>query len=135
AVEGVVVPPLTGLRSVQTLVGGDRLALGYGAQDLSPHDSGAHTGDISGAFLAKLGCSYVVVGHSERRDGHAETDEVVASKAVAAYRHGLVPIVCGGGGLEGRRSGEHVARGVAEGRGGAAGRAPVPARDGQGGRG
>ncbi len=109
AVEVVVLPPFTDLRSVQTLVEGDRLLLRYGAQDLSAHDSGAYTGDISGAFLAKLGCTYVVVGHSERREGHAETDEVVASKAVAAYRHGLVPIVCVGEGLEVRQAGEHVA--------------------------
>ena len=108
AVEVVVVPPFTDLRSVQTLVDGDRLALRYGAQDLSPHDSGAYTGDISGAFLAKLGCSYVVVGHSERREGHGETDAVVANKALAAFRHGLVPIVCVGEGLEVRQAGEHV---------------------------
>ena len=109
AVEVVVVPPFTDLRSVQTLVEGDRLALRYGAQDVSPHDSGAFTGDVSGAFLAKLGCTYVVVGHSERREGHGESDEVVASKAVAAYRHGLVPIVCVGEGLDVRQAGEHVA--------------------------
>lgn len=114
AVEVVVVPPFTDLRSVQTLVEGDRLALRYGAQDVSPHDSGAYTGDISAAFLAKLGCTYVVVGHSERRDGHCETDEVVASKAVAAYRHGLVPIVCVGEGLEVRQAGEHVAHVLAQ---------------------
>lgn len=114
AVEVVVVPPFTDLRSVQTLVEGDRLALRYGAQDVSPHDSGAYTGDISAAFLAKLGCTYVVVGHSERRDGHGETDEVVASKAVAAYRHGLVPIVCVGEGLEVRQAGEHVAHVLAQ---------------------
>ena len=109
SVEVAVLPPFTDLRSVQTLVEGDRLALRYGAQDVSPHDSGAFTGDVSGAFLAKLGCTYVVVGHSERREGHGESDEVVASKAVAAYRHGLVPIVCVGEGLEVRQAGEHVA--------------------------
>ena len=109
SVEVAVLPPFTDLRSVQTLVEGDRLALRYGAQDVSPHDSGAFTGDVSGAFLAKLGCTYVVVGHSERREGHGESDAVVASKAVAAYRHGLVPIVCVGEGLEVRQAGEHVA--------------------------
>lgn len=109
SVEVAVLPPFTDLRSVQTLVEGDRLALRYGAQDVSPHDSGAFTGDVSGAFLAKLGCTYVVVGHSERREGHGESDEVVASKAVAAYRHGLVPIVCVGEGLDVRQAGEHVA--------------------------
>ncbi len=109
AVEVAVLPPFTDLRSVQTLVEGDRLSLRYGAQDLSPHDSGAYTGDISGAFLAKLGCTYVVVGHSERRDGHGEDDGAVATKAAAAFRHGLTPIVCVGEGLEVRQAGEHVA--------------------------
>src|SRR3954452_10311762 len=65
AVEVAVLPPFTDLRSVQTLVDGDKLLLEYGAQDLSPHANGAYTGDISGAMLAKLGCSYVVAGHSE----------------------------------------------------------------------
>lgn len=127
SVEVVVVPPFTDLRSVQTLIEGDRLTLRYGAQDLSPHDSGAYTGDISGAFLAKLGCTYVVVGHSERRDGHAESDELVASKAVAAYRHGLVPIVCVGEGLEVRQAGEHVAHVLAQVEGSLAGITPEQA--------
>jgi triosephosphate isomerase (TIM) len=107
-VEVVVLPPFTDIRSVQTLVDGDKLQLGYGAQDLSAFDAGAHTGEISGAFLAKLGCSYVTVGHSERRQYHAETDAVVASKAQAAYRHGLTPIVCVGEPLEIRQAGTHV---------------------------
>ncbi len=98
AVEAVVLPPFVDLRSVQTLVDGDGVPNRYGAQDLSPHDSGAHTGDISGAMLAKLGCSYVVVGHSERRQHHAETDEVVNAKVHAALRHGLTPILCVGEG-------------------------------------
>ncbi len=80
-VEVVVLPPFTDLRSVQTLIGGDRLLLGYGAQDLSPHDSGAYTGDVSGPMLAKLGCQYVVIGHSERRQHHAETDDVVKRRS------------------------------------------------------
>jgi triosephosphate isomerase len=97
-VECVVLPPFVDLRSVQTLVDGDRLDIRYGAQDLSPNDNGAFTGDVSGAMLAKLGCSYVVVGHSERRQHHGETDEVVNSKVHAALRHGLTPIVCVGEG-------------------------------------
>ncbi|WP_207456844.1 triose-phosphate isomerase [Desertivibrio insolitus] len=96
AVEVAVFPPFTDLRSVQTLVSADKLELGYGAQDLSQHDSGAYTGEISGAFLAKLECSYVIIGHSERRTLHDETDEVVAAKTAAALRHGIVPVVCVG---------------------------------------
>jgi triosephosphate isomerase len=107
-VEVVVLPPFTALRSVQTLVTGDKLDVGYGAQDLSVHDSGAYTGEVSGLMLAALACQYVVVGHSERRALHAEDDAVVAAKAQAALRHGIAPIVCVGEGLEIRRAGEHV---------------------------
>ena len=108
AVEAAVLPPFTDIRSVQTLIDGDRLELRHGAQDLSVHDSGAYTGEVSGAFLAKLGCSYVVVGHSERREYHAEDDDVVNEKVKAAYRHGLTPIFCCGEGLEIRQAGTHV---------------------------
>ena len=96
AVEVAVFPPFTDLRSVQTLVAADKLPLAFGAQDLSEHDSGAFTGEISGAFLAQLECQYVIIGHSERRTLHAETDEQVAAKVVAALRHNLVPIICVG---------------------------------------
>ena len=108
SVDIAVLPPFTDLRSVQTLVDGDKLSIRYGAQDLSEHDSGAYTGEVSGAMLAKLGCSYVVVGHSERRQYHAESDAVVNAKAKAAFRHGLIPIVCVGEGLEVRQAGEQV---------------------------
>jgi len=108
ATEVVVLPPFTDLRSVQTLIDGDDLSLRYGAQDLSPFDGGAYTGEISGVMLAKLGCSYVCVGHSERRQYLADTDEVVASKVAAAYRNGLVPIVCIGEGLGVRQAGGQV---------------------------
>jgi triosephosphate isomerase (TIM) len=108
AVDVVVLPPFVDLRSVQTLVDGDRLLLGYGAQDLSPHDSGAYTGDISGTMLAKLGCTYVVVGHSERRQHHGEDDALVNAKLKAAYRHELTPILCLGEPLEVRDGGGHV---------------------------
>jgi triosephosphate isomerase (TIM) len=113
-VDVTVVPPFTDLRSVQTLVDGDKLRLTYGAQDLSARDSGAYTGDISGAFLAKLGCTFVVVGHSERRTYHHETDGLVAEKAAAALKHGLTPIVCIGEGLEVREAGNHVDYNVAQ---------------------
>jgi triosephosphate isomerase (TIM) len=106
--EVVVLPPFTALRSVQTLVTGDKLDVGYGAQDLSPNDSGAYTGDVSGLLLAALACQYVTVGHSERRAIHGEDDALVAAKAQAALRHGPVPIVCVGEGLEIRQAGEHV---------------------------
>jgi triosephosphate isomerase (TIM) len=107
-VEVVVVPPYTDLRSVQTLVDGDRLEIGYGAQDVSVHDDGAFTGEISAAMLAKLGCSYVVVGHSERREHHGETDELVNGKAKKALAAEMTPIVCVGEGLEVRQEGRHV---------------------------
>ncbi len=107
-VQVSVFPPFTDLRGVQTLVAGDKLDLEYGAQDLSPQDSGAYTGDISGAFLAKLGCSQVLVGHSERREIHGEGDGVVRSKIEAALRHQLAPVLCVGEGLEVREAGNHV---------------------------
>ena len=109
AAEVVVLPPFTALRSVQTLVTGDKLEVGYGAQDLSAQDSGAYTGEVSGGMLAALACRYVVVGHSERRALHGEDDAVVAGKVRSSLRHGLVPILCVGEGLEVRRAGEHVA--------------------------
>ena len=108
AVEVVVLPPFTSIRSVQTLVDGDGVPIRYGAQDLSPHDAGAYTGDVSGPMLAKLGCSYVVVGHSERREYHGEDDALVNSKARAAYRNGLTPIVCVGEPELVRDAGGHV---------------------------
>jgi triosephosphate isomerase len=114
ACEVAVLPPYTDIRSVQTLIDGEKLDLRYGAQDLSAHDKGAYTGEISGSMLAKLGCTYVAVGHSERREYHAETDEVVNAKVVAAYRHGLTPILCVGEGLEIRKAGTHVAHTLAQ---------------------
>ena len=106
--EVVVVPPFTDLRSVQTVVDGDHLSVRYAAQDVSAHDSGAYTGEISATMLAKLGCSYVVVGHSERREYHAESDETVNAKARQALGTGMTPIVCVGEGLDVRKAGEQV---------------------------
>jgi len=114
AVEVAVLVPFTDLRSVQTLIEGDKLSLRYGAQDLSVHDSGAYTGEISGGFLARLGCTYVAVGHSERRQFHAEGDSVVAAKVKAVYRHGMTPILCCGEGLEVRKAGEQVSHVLAQ---------------------
>jgi triosephosphate isomerase len=121
AVEVVVCPPFTDLRSVQTLVDADRLRIGYGSQDVSAHDSGAYTGEVSGPMLAKLGCTYAIVGHSERRQYHDENDEVVNSKVVAAYRNDLVPILCIGEEKDIREAGTHVAHTLAQLDGGLAG--------------
>jgi len=109
AVEVAVLVPFTDIRSVQTLVEGDHYDIAYGAQDISVHSSGAYTGEVSGAMLAKLGCTFVTVGHSERRQYHGEDDATVAAKASAAIASQIVPIVCVGEGLEIRQSGEHVA--------------------------
>jgi triosephosphate isomerase len=114
AVEVAVLPPYTDLRSVQTLVDGDKLRIVYGAQDVSQHDSGAYTGEISGAMLAKLGCTYATIGHSERRQYHQEGDELVGAKVRAAYRHGLTPILCVGEGLPVRQAGGQVAYSVSQ---------------------
>jgi triosephosphate isomerase len=108
AVEVAVLPPYTDLRSVQTMVDGDKLLIKYGAQDLSEQGNGAYTGDISASMLAKLGCTYVVIGHSERRQYHGETDELVAAKAKAALAADITPIVCVGEQLEIRQAGTHV---------------------------
>jgi triosephosphate isomerase len=106
--EVAVIPPFTDLRGVQTLVDGDKLQLKYGAQDVSTHDSGAYTGEISASMLAKLGCSYVVVGHSERRQYHSESDAEVHAKAQKTVEAGMTPIVCVGEGLEVRKEGRQV---------------------------
>jgi triosephosphate isomerase (TIM) len=108
AVEVAVLPPFTALRSVQTLIEGDKLRIAYGAQDLSQYDSGAYTGDISGPMLAKLDCRYVLAGHSERRQYHAETDELVNAKVQAALRNGLTPIMCLGETVEVRQAEQHL---------------------------
>jgi triosephosphate isomerase len=107
-VDVAVMVPYTDIRSVQTLIDGDKLRIRYGAQDVSEHEAGAYTGEISGAMLAKLGVHFVVVGHSERRQYHAETDAIVNAKAKAAIKHGITPIVCVGEGLDIRKAGEHV---------------------------
>jgi triosephosphate isomerase len=114
AVEVAVLPPFTDLRSVQTLVDGDKLKIKYGAQDVSAHASGAYTGEISGPMLAKLNCSYVAIGHSERRQYHGEDEPVVNAKVKAAFEHGLTPILCVGEELSVREAGEHVAHTLAQ---------------------
>jgi triosephosphate isomerase len=108
-VDVAVCPPFTDLRSVQTVIDSDSMPITYGGQDLSPEESGAFTGDVSGPMLAKLGCTWVIVGHSERRTIHGEDDATVNGKVKAALRHGLTPILCVGEGLDIRREQGHVA--------------------------
>ncbi len=106
--EAAVIVPFTDLRTVQTLVEGDKLDLGYGAQDVSVQDSGAYTGEISASMLAKLNCKYVVIGHSERREYHGEDDATINAKAKKVIAAGMTPIVCCGEVLEIRKQGTHV---------------------------
>lgn len=112
--EAVVIPPFTAIRSVQTLIQGDKLPLKHGAQDMSPHDDGAYTGDISASMLVKLDCAYVVIGHSERREYHNESDEVINAKVRKALSNGITPIICVGEGLELRQQGKQVEHSVAQ---------------------
>jgi triosephosphate isomerase len=108
AADVAVLPPFTALRSVQTLIEGDKLRLTYGAQDISAHDEGAYTGEVSGSMLAKLGCSYVLAGHSERRQYHGEDDALVNAKVQAALRAGITPVLCVGETLQVRQAGDHT---------------------------
>jgi triosephosphate isomerase len=108
AVDVVIIPPFTDIRSVQTLVDGDRLRISYGAQDISPEKSGAFTGDISGSMLKKLDCSFVIVGHSERRAIHGESYELVNRKIRAVLDNEMTPIFCIGEELAIRESGNQV---------------------------
>jgi triosephosphate isomerase len=108
AADIVILPPFTALRSVQTLVQGDKLKLQYGAQDVSPHADGAYTGDVSGRMLAKLGCRYVLTGHSERRQYHHEGDELINAKVKAVFATQMTPVLCIGESLTIREAGEHL---------------------------
>lgn len=106
--EAVVIPPFTDIRTVQTVIDADDLPIAYGAQDVSTQDNGAYTGDISTSMLTKLGCTYVVVGHSERREYHGETNELIGAKAKKILDAGMIPIMCCGEALEVRKEGAHV---------------------------
>jgi len=99
-VEVAVFPPFTDLRSAQTLIEAEKFQLALGAQDISRHESGAYTGEVSGAMLSKLAVKYVLIGHSERRQYHSEGDDVVHAKVAAAFKHNLIPVICVGETLE-----------------------------------
>lgn len=95
-VEVALCPPFTSLRTVQTLIDADRYLFVLGAQNMHHEANGAYTGEVSGPMLRSLNVSYVIVGHSERREIFRETDEEVNLKVTAAFTHGLLPILCCG---------------------------------------
>jgi len=103
-VDVVVAPPFTALAAVSAEIHGSRV--GLAGQNLHPKPEGAYTGEISGPFLKECGCSWVIVGHSERRQYFGETDALVADKVAAALKSGLTPIVCVGETLDQREKGE-----------------------------
>lgn len=107
-VDIAVLAPFTDLRSIQTVVNGEKMKISYGAQNLAPQEKGAYTGDISAPMLAKLGCEWVILGHSERRQHHHETSDLVSQKAQVAHKHGIKPIVCVGESLDIRESGSYL---------------------------
>ena len=128
AVEVAVLPPFTDIRSVQTLIDGDKYRLAYGAQDVSAHEKGAYTGEVAAAMLAKLGCAYVVIGHSERRQHHHEDEPLVNAKVKQALAHDVNPILCVGEHLEVRHEDRHVEHTLAQLAGGLAGVSAAQAR-------
>ena len=93
-VDVLVCPPFTSLRSIQTVIGADKMMIGLGAQNVDWRESGAYTGEISAEMLAKLDVGYVIVGHSERRQYFGETDETVNKRAKAVLAAGMTPIIC-----------------------------------------
>jgi triosephosphate isomerase (TIM) len=108
--EVVVCPSFTSLRSVQTVIEADNLPIGLGAQNVFWEEKGAYTGEVSPPMLAKLAVSYVIVGHSERREIFGETDEMVNRKVKAVFAHGMTPIMCVGETLDEREAGETAAK-------------------------
>jgi triosephosphate isomerase (TIM) len=108
AVDVALLPPFTDLRSVQTLIEGDKLRLLWGAQDVSAHSDGAYTGEVSARMLAKLGCQFVLAGHSERRQYHHEDDALVNTKVKMILQRAMTPVLCVGESLEVRQGGAQL---------------------------
>ncbi|MFE5777267.1 triose-phosphate isomerase [Brachybacterium sp. NPDC056505] len=108
AVEAAVLPPFVDLRTVQTAVDAGKLPISFGSQDVSEHESGAFTGEVSASMLTALGATYATIGHSERRQYHGETEQVTNAKVKAALGGGLTPILCVGEPLEERKAGTQV---------------------------
>jgi triosephosphate isomerase (TIM) len=108
AADIAVLPPFTDLRSVQTLIEGDRLQLLWGAQDVSAHEDGAYTGEVSARMLAKLGCRFVLAGHSERRQYHHEDDALINAKVKRILERAMTPVLCVGEPLEVRQAGGYL---------------------------
>jgi triosephosphate isomerase len=104
-VDVVICPPFTDLRSLQTVLEADSIPIRLGAQNCYFEETGAFTGEISPVFLAKLGVSFVIVGHSERRELFGETDDDVNRKVKAVIKHGMTPILCCGETLDEREAG------------------------------
>ncbi|MCS6710600.1 triose-phosphate isomerase [Brachybacterium sp. EF45031] len=127
SVEVAVLPPFVDLRTVQVVVDAGKLPIAYGAQDISQHESGAYTGEISGAMLTALGCTFVAVGHSERRQYHGEDETITNAKVKAALAAGLTPILCVGEPLEERKAGNQVEYTLAQLKGGLQGLSPEEA--------
>lgn len=108
AVEVAVLPPFVDIRTVQTVIDANSSKIGLGAQDISQHESGAYTGEVSGGMLKALNCTYAAVGHSERRQYHGEDEAITNAKVKAALSNGISPILCVGEPLEERKAGKHV---------------------------
>ena len=121
AIDVCIHPPFTDIRSIQTLIEGDKLHYALGAQHCHWEDKGAFTGEVSPAFLSKLGVQYVICGHSERRELFGETNEQVNKKVVAIQKHEMIPIMCVGETLEEREAGGTETKVVGQVRAGLAG--------------